>query len=66
MYESEVTALAPDGLTFMRTVQVEMEKCLIITRKVIPRPGGEFLIVLAASRDIWLVNASRSDSGDTW
>lgn len=44
MYESEVTTLTLDGLAFVSAIQGKLEKCIVVTRKVIPRPGGEFLV----------------------
>ncbi|SRR6266404_650940 len=44
MDEPKVTALAPDGFAFVRAIEVEVEKRIVITRKVVPRPRCEFLI----------------------
>ena len=44
MHEPEVTALAPDGLAFVCTIEAEVEKRVVITRKIIPRPSCNLLI----------------------
>jgi hypothetical protein len=44
MYKLEVTALAPDGFTFVHAIQGKLEERVIITGRVILRPGREFLV----------------------